>query len=184
MPYISFTFILNYIFISLIFKMIFFKDQKVLIWTLRGDPKWSTRISVLEYTLTSSVVSKSNMTEFPFSVIIKQVIVISRSMTRIFDRFKMRCYENCFIKSPLWKPNLSMFLTEKIIFLLYSFCLCIITCNLFCMTATYFDKGHGILDVYLKGSSYPMYSVDRETSCSFFKQLDPLIMCPLKKGGM
>ncbi|XP_011448700.2 uncharacterized protein [Magallana gigas] len=51
------------------------------------------------------------------------------------------------------------------------------------ISPTYFDKGHGILDVYLKGSSYPMYSVDRETSCSFFKQLDPLIMCPLKKGA-
>lgn len=29
------------------------------------------------------------MTEFPFSVIIKQVIVISRSMTRIFDQDEM-----------------------------------------------------------------------------------------------
>lgn len=50
------------------------------------------------------------------------------------------------------------------------------------ISPTYFDKGQGKLDVYLKGSSYPMYSVVRDTSCSFFKQLDPLITCPLKKG--
>lgn len=50
------------------------------------------------------------------------------------------------------------------------------------ISPTYFDKGQGKLDVYLKDSSYPMYSVVRDTSCSFFKQLDPLIKCPLKKG--
>eukprot|EP00105_Crassostrea_gigas_P044689 XP_019928837.1 PREDICTED: uncharacterized protein LOC105343155 [Crassostrea gigas] len=50
------------------------------------------------------------------------------------------------------------------------------------ISPTYFDKGQGILDIYLKGSPYPMYSVIRDTSCSFFKQLDPFIKCPLQKG--
>lgn len=78
-----------------------------------------------------------------------------------------------------------MHLAEISNFLRYSFRICgTCTCSLFCMTATYFDKGQGILDIYLKGSPYPMYSVIRDTSCSFFKQLDPLINCPLQKGGM
>lgn len=46
----------------------------------------------------------------------------------------------------------------------------------------YFDKGQGRVDVYLEGSSYPMYSVVRLVSCDFFQNIDPLVRCPLKKG--
>lgn len=46
-----------------------------------------------------------------------------------------------------------------------------------------FDKGQIHLELYQKGSSDPMFSLDQDMSCSQIAQVAPFVKCPLKKGN-
>lgn len=45
-----------------------------------------------------------------------------------------------------------------------------------------FEKGQANVDVYMEGSSDPIFSVVQEIACNDISKVSPLIQCPLKKG--